>query len=65
MRKLIRTFRHSESSAVTVDWIVLTAAVIGLAVAVFTAASSGASDINAKTFDLLSIENNDVYSAQN
>lgn len=65
MRKLIKTFRHSEGSAVTVDWIVLTAAVIGLAVAVFTAASSGASDISAQTLDVLSIENNTAYSAQN
>ncbi|MEM9967690.1 MAG: hypothetical protein AAF755_06275 [Pseudomonadota bacterium] len=42
MWKFIENFRHSERGAVTVDWIVLTAAIIGLAVAVFSALSTSA-----------------------
>ena len=32
MLKIIEKFRRNESGAVTVDWVVLTAAVVGLAV---------------------------------
>ena len=38
---LIKKFRRQEEDAVTVDWVVLTAAVIGLGVAALTAVSSG------------------------
>lgn len=37
----IKTFAADESGAVTVDWVVLTAAVVGLGFAVLTAASGG------------------------
>ncbi len=37
----IKTFAADESGAVTVDWVVLTAAVVGLGFAVLTAASDG------------------------
>ncbi|MBO9397882.1 MULTISPECIES: hypothetical protein [unclassified Shimia] len=37
MIKFIKNFRKDEAGAVTVDWVVLTAAVVGLAVAAFTA----------------------------
>jgi hypothetical protein len=33
MRFLAKTFWHDDSGAVTVDWVVLTAAVVGLAMA--------------------------------
>ncbi|CUH75712.1 hypothetical protein [Tropicibacter naphthalenivorans] len=36
MLNFIKTFRASEDGAVTVDWVVLTAAVVGLAVAAYT-----------------------------
>lgn len=36
MIKFIKNFRNDESGAVTVDWVVLTAAVVGLAVAAYT-----------------------------
>ena len=37
MIKFIKNFRKDEDGAVTVDWVVLTAAVVGLAVAAYTA----------------------------
>ncbi|MGH1331456.1 MAG: Flp family type IVb pilin [Paracoccaceae bacterium] len=39
--KLANTFRNDEDGAVTVDWVVLTAAVVGLGVAVLTTVSGG------------------------
>ncbi|PRY25098.1 hypothetical protein CLV78_102275 [Aliiruegeria haliotis] len=38
---LIRSFRNDEDGAVTVDWVVLTAAIVGLGVAVLTAVEGG------------------------
>ncbi len=34
--KLYKNFRDDESGAVTVDWVVLTAAIVGLAIAIGT-----------------------------
>lgn len=42
MRSLLRTFKSDEDGAVTVDWVVLTAAIVGLAIAVIASISSGA-----------------------
>lgn len=39
--KLAKTFKSDESGAVTVDWVVLTAAIVALGVAVLTSVSSG------------------------
>ncbi|MEX3316894.1 Flp family type IVb pilin [Sulfitobacter sp. PS-8MA] len=36
MMNFIKNFRKDEDGAVTVDWVVLTAAIVGLAVAAFT-----------------------------
>ena len=41
MIKLIKKFRNDEEGAVTVDWVVLTAAVVGLGVAGVTTVSGG------------------------
>ncbi|MDE4273889.1 hypothetical protein PXK30_01805 [Phaeobacter gallaeciensis] len=49
MIKFIKNFRKDDSGAVTVDWVVLTAAVAALAGAVFTAVSDGASDLTSAT----------------
>ena len=38
---LIKTFSKDESGAVTVDWVVLTAAIVGLGIAVIAAVSTG------------------------
>ena len=41
MIKFIKKFRKDEEGAVTVDWVVLTAAVVGLGVAGVTTVSGG------------------------
>lgn len=42
MLNFIKNFRNDEDGAVTVDWVVLTAAVVGLAIAAYTSIESGA-----------------------
>ncbi|SFP06205.1 Flp family type IVb pilin [Tranquillimonas alkanivorans] len=42
---LIKTFRNDEDGAVTVDWVVLTAAIVGLGIAVITAVSGGVNNL--------------------
>ncbi len=49
MTKFFKNFRADEAGAVTVDWVVLTAAVVGLAVAAYTSIQTGASDLTAST----------------
>lgn len=44
MRAYIYNFLKSESGAVTVDWVVLTAAIVGLGVLVITTVAGGALD---------------------
>ena len=43
---LLKTFRDDESGAVTVDWVVLTAAIVGLGIAVIAAVSGGVGDLS-------------------
>lgn len=47
MLKFIKNFRNDEDGAVTVDWVVLTAAVVGLSAAAYTAIEGGASGMAA------------------
>ncbi|GGX49143.1 hypothetical protein GCM10007385_16660 [Tateyamaria omphalii] len=49
MIKFIKNFRNDEDGAVTVDWVVLTAAVVGLAIAAYTSIESGATGLTAAT----------------
>lgn len=44
MMQLINRFRQNEDGAVTVDWVVLTAAIVGLGVAVIALVADGALD---------------------
>ena len=41
MFKLLNTFKRDEDGAVTVDWVVLTAAIVGLGMAVLLSVSGG------------------------
>jgi len=41
MLTLINNFRRDEDGAVTVDWVVLTAAIVGLGIAVMTTVGNG------------------------
>ena len=43
--KLAKNFTNDESGAVTVDWVVLTAAIVGLGIAVLTSVSGGTTDL--------------------
>jgi len=45
MLNFIKTFRNDEDGAVTVDWVVLTAAIVLLGAAVGTSISKGAGDL--------------------
>ena len=49
MIKFIKNFRKDEDGAVTVDWVVLTAAVVALAGAVYTAIDTGATNLTEDT----------------
>jgi len=46
---LFKSFRNDEDGAVTVDWVVLTAAVVGLGVIALGAINSGVKDLTTKT----------------
>lgn len=63
MIKFIKNFRKDDSGAVTVDWVVLTAAVAALAGAVFTAVQDGAEDLTGETGAYLSSLDPDATSA--
>jgi len=43
---LTQNFRNEESGAVTVDWVVLTAAIVGLGIAVYAVVSGGIADLS-------------------
>jgi len=43
--KLFDAFLNDESGAVTVDWVVLTAAIVGLGIAVMTSVGNGTTSL--------------------
>ena len=45
MLNFIKNFRNDEDGAVTVDWVVLTAAIVGLGIAVLTSVGAGTTDL--------------------
>lgn len=53
MRKLIKRFAGSEEGAVTVDWVVLTAAVVALGGAAYSNIESGATTLTGNTASAL------------
>ncbi|MEJ6391508.1 hypothetical protein V8J83_18475 [Gymnodinialimonas sp. 2307UL20-7] len=46
MKAMIQNFASNESGAVTVDWVVLTAALVGLGLAVMAVVSSGVENLS-------------------
>ncbi|AKS45296.1 hypothetical protein SAMN05444287_0388 [Octadecabacter temperatus] len=44
MLQFIKSFRAREDGAITVDWVVLTAAIVGLAIALIALIAAGATD---------------------
>lgn len=59
MIKFIKNFRKDETGAVTVDWVVLTAAVVGLAVAAYSAIETQTAALAGATADTLSTQDAD------
>lgn len=53
MIRFSRKFRTDEDGAVTVDWVVLTAAVVALAAAAYTAINTGTVKLTETTQDYI------------
>ena len=53
MINFIKKFRKDEDGAVTVDWVVLTAAVVALAGAAYTAIDSGTESLSTSTGEFI------------
>ena len=49
MMKFLKKFRKDENGAVTVDWVVLTAAVVALAGAAYSSIEGGAESLTEST----------------
>jgi Flp pilus assembly pilin Flp len=45
LRKLLKSFSSDESGAVTVDWVVLTAAIVGLGLVVMNTVGPAVQDV--------------------
>ncbi len=43
---ILKNFKNDESGAVTVDWVVLTAAIVGLGMVVMTTVGQGIEDLS-------------------
>ena len=57
MRNVVKAFAKSEDGAVTVDWVVLTAAIVGLGMVVMTSVGGGIQSLGtAVTTDLGGME---------
>jgi|HotLakDrversion3_3_1040253.scaffolds.fasta_scaffold02211_1 Flp pilus assembly pilin Flp len=61
MTKFLAKFRRDEDGAVTVDWVVLTAAIVGLGIAVISTVAGGASEIGSNISDHLSSQTMVTY----
>lgn len=49
MRKLFKKIRNDEDGAVTVDWVMLTAAIVGIGGVSIAAVTTGVSTLSAST----------------
>ena len=45
---ILKSFKNDEAGAVTVDWVVLTAAIVGLGMVVMTTVGGGIEDLGGK-----------------
>ncbi|RYH05459.1 pilus assembly protein [Tropicimonas sp. IMCC6043] len=52
---LIKSFRSDEDGAVTVDWVVLTAAIVGLGIATLAVISGGVEDLSGDISNQLAV----------
>ncbi len=60
MMKFVKNFRNDEDGAVTVDWVVLTAAVVGLAIAAYGSIQSGAVSMTDATSTFLGTQETNI-----
>ncbi|MEJ6479606.1 MAG: hypothetical protein QNL92_13105 [Octadecabacter sp.] len=56
MLNFIKNFRADEDGAVTVDWVVLTAAIVGLGIAVMSTVGNGTTALGDKISTQLSAQ---------
>jgi Flp pilus assembly pilin Flp len=61
MLNFIKNFRCDEDGAVTVDWVVLTAAIVGLGIAVLTSVGNGTTALSDKISSNLSARSLTTY----
>ena len=61
MLNFIKNFRRDEDGAVTVDWVVLTAAIVGLGIAVLTSIGNGTTALSDKISSNLSAHSLTTY----
>ncbi len=54
MKQFLKTFFETDDGAVTVDWIVLTAAIVGLVVVIAVAMQTGAVSLGDKVASFMS-----------
>ena len=57
MINFFKNFSKDESGAVTVDWVVLTAAVVGLAIAAYSSIETGAENLTEATNSFMGEQN--------
>ncbi|MGH1331020.1 MAG: hypothetical protein ACRBBK_09070 [Paracoccaceae bacterium] len=53
IEKMLTRFASEEKGSVTVDWIVLTAGLVGLAVAILATVNTASSDVASRTSDAI------------
>lgn len=56
MLRFIKNFKDDEAGAVTVDWVVLTAAVVGLATGLVVELRGGSAEITERTENFLRVQ---------
>ena len=59
--KLAQNFKRDEDGAVTVDWVVLTAAIVGLGIAVLSSVSGGTTSLADKISSNLASQTISTY----
>ena len=57
LMSFFKSFAHDESGAVTVDWVVLTAAIVGLGIVVMTTVGGGITTLSQNTADKIVLQN--------
>jgi Flp pilus assembly pilin Flp len=61
MLNFIQNFRNDECGAVTVDWVVLTAAIVGLGIAIMSSVGTGTKNLSNKISSQLSAQTIATY----